>query len=451
MLSSPRRGKFLCDAMGIGKSAQAVGISNCLCPQSLLVICPASLKINWQREFEKFDFWGITPELTSPKKSSDSPYLVTNYDVVHRLDLKTPELLILDESHYIKSPKARRSKAVLALCKAVRANGGTVMLLTGTPSENRPVELWHQLVCLGWIPEDSYESFTERYCDRKLDRIYMAKRPKKSWGVKYDATRKRWYREVWNVNGASNIPELRQKLLKAGMVRRLKNEVLKELPPKTHQVIELPRLKQWRSTLLQEVFGELPPSKRGESQVKYFDRLEDIANKNGDRKKLVDTYAEARKLDGVEKLKQAIDFIKDTLETEEKAVVFAWHREVLDGLVNGLKEYNPVKIDGATATAQRQNAVDSFQEDPTTRVFVGQIKAAGTGITLTAASHVIFAEFSWSPGEMEQAADRCHRNGQKDNVLVQYLVFEESTDQRVAYSLIEKQKTLGALLDGKEE
>jgi len=444
LLSMPHKGMFLTDEMGVGKSSQAIGISNLTCPTSTLILAPKSLLVNWQREFTKFDYWGIMPQIVTTKNVPDSPYLVCNYDIIHKVRDQLPkhfDLVICDESHYGKTPESKRSIAMRRFCLDARST----LLMTGTPLENCPVELWHQLVCLGWIPEDSYDKYVTQFCDKQLKRIYMAKPPRNRWGVKYDTQKKRWYREVWDVRGNANLLQLKALLEKYGMVRRTKAEVLPDLPPKTYQTIELPRLTKWRSNLMRDVFGI--PAKRGESQLKYFDRLSSVAKKTGNNKHLVDTLAEARKLDGVDKVKQALEFIENSLESEQKVVVFAWHTEVLEALQEGLKKHNAVCIQGATSQTKRQEAIDSFQEDPNTRVFIGQIKAAGVGITLTAATHVIFVELEWVPGLLEQACDRCHRNGQKGNVLVQYLVFEDSTDQRVAASLIEKQKTLSAVLD----
>jgi SWI/SNF-related matrix-associated actin-dependent regulator 1 of chromatin subfamily A len=420
-----RRGLLLADAPGLGKSAQAIELSNHLAPPSILVVCPASLLINWQREFELWDTWGISLSPITAKGVPDFPYLVCSYDRLIRTDLseRTPDVLIVDESHYAKTRTSERSKTILALCGKVREAGGTVVFMSGTPIENSPIELWHQMVCLGWLPAKSYMEYAKRYCRYHQRTIYIKGRP----------------RHVIDVSGADNLPELKSKLAKFGMVRRRKEDVLKDLPPKTYQIIELPRTKQWRSTLLQSALGD--PQVRG--QVAYFKNLAAVASKTGDRKRLVESIAEARKIDGVEKVPQVISFVEDILESEKKVVVFCHHREVHEALTNGLRKYGAVGIHGGTTN--RQQAVDAFQNDPCVRVFVGQIQAAGTGITLTAASHVVFAEISWVPGQLEQAADRCHRIGQKENVLVQYLVFEDSTDGTVASALIRKQKTLSEM------
>jgi hypothetical protein len=146
------------------------------------------------------------------------------------------------------------------------------------------------------------------------------------------------------------------------------------------------------------------------------------------------------------KLPDAITYIKDCLEQTDKVVVFAHHIHIIDGLMDGLKEFNPVKVTGSVKNEDRQTAVDTFQTDKACRVFVGNIKAAGVGLTLTAASHVIFVEASWSPADIQQAADRCHRIGQKDNVTVDLLTISESIDSLVLHSVLTKMDVIDRII-----
>jgi SWI/SNF-related matrix-associated actin-dependent regulator 1 of chromatin subfamily A len=135
------------------------------------------------------------------------------------------------------------------------------------------------------------------------------------------------------------------------------------------------------------------------------------------------------------------------LEEVDKVVVFAYHKDVIEGLKNGLESHSPVTISGDTASSKRQEVVDRFQTDPKTRVFIGQITAAGTGITLTAASTVVFVETSWVPGEIAQAEDRCHRIGQKDSVLVQFLVFAGTLEEHQLRAVVDKKITIEKIVD----
>ena len=432
-----RSGLYLADEQGLGKTPQAVELSNLLAPTSFAVICPASLKINWQREFERWGIWGIVPELVNPGKLPKSKFVVLNYDIAHRVDLGfIPDLLICDEAHALKTADSKRSETVRDMCASVLRSKGTVLFLSGTPMPNCPIELWHQLLCLGWVKESDYDYFVKRYCRPRIRKIKVKKNGRT------------FVKKLIDLKGSSNLDELRTKLREKGIVRRRKEEGLTDLPPKTYQVIELPRRKMWRSNLLNEAMGCSAPHD-SRSQVKYFSDLVAVARRTGDLKKLTDSLAEARRLDGIEKVPQVIELVEESLQDPtHKIVLMCYHREVWKALMDGFKDYSPVGICGDTALSARQGAVDKFQSDPQCQVFVGQIYAAGTGITLTAASHVLFCELDWVPGAMEQAADRCHRIGQKDNVLVQYAVFEDSTDQKVADALIRKQKTLSAVFDG---
>jgi len=425
-----QKGVLLADEPGVGKSAQACLISNALAPASVCVVCPASLRVNWQREFAMWDIWGVKPALVTTKTSPVPQDIVINYDIIHRSEEvlnRRFDLLICDESHFAKNRTSKRSKAL----KVLADKADTVLLMTGTPVENRPVELFWQMVLMGWKSPSDYMEFAKRHCGYHRRQIFL------KGGRR---------REIVDVSGATRLPELRQYLLDKGMVRRTKAEVMPELPPKSFQIVELPRRKQWRSSLLNDA---LPGEKVEKSQVAYFSSLAKIAAQTGDKRRLVDSLAEARRLDGEAKVEQALEFIKEQLEGGvEKIIVFAHHKAVFEALHVGLKQYGVVEICGSTGVLKRQNSVDQFQTNPKMRVFLGQIKAAGVGITLTAAHHVVFVELDWVPGLMGQAADRAHRNGQRNNVTVQYLVFEDSTDGIVARSLIQKQKTLNALLDG---
>lgn len=392
---------LLCDEMGLGKTVEAIGYINAhLAIQSILVVCPSTLKINWAREMEK---WIVEPRRYVK---------ITNYDQLAKLKWDaTYDLCILDEGTYIKNRKALRSR----LCRRIRAK--RKMILTGTPLMNRPVELWHLLHWLipGIWPMTSYRKYTLRYCG-----AYLGK-----WG--------------WVDDGATHLDELRE-LLKGVMIRRSKAEVLPALPPKRWQLIELPLdgVDGWMKRDLAEV----------NRKVDFLEDeyAEDIGKLNSRLKVVWDEMSALRHKVGLSKVPMAVDLIKDALENEAKIVVFAHHRDVIEGLMSKLTEFDPVVIHGGVTQVWRQSAVDKFQGDPSCRVFIGQIQAAGMGITLTAASHVVFVESDWTPGMMDEAADRCHRIGQKESVLIQHLVLEKSLDVRMAKALLYKQRVINQVL-----
>lgn len=397
-----RSSVLLGDEMGLGKTVEAIGFLNCH-PEvdTLLVVCPASLRINWAREIS---VWLISPcvDIT-----------IINYDILSRLDMKKEyDVVIFDEFHYLKSRSAKRSR----LCRQIRA---TYKLgLTGSPLLNRPKEAWHLLHILDPVawPMNSYNKFAVRYCNGHMG----------FWG--------------WDDNGFSHLDELRE-LLKPLMIRRLKSEVLKELPAKRRQVVEIPGkgLSAELKAALSEARGRV-------------EHLEDTYK--NDVEKLDDAVATVwmemaalRHSVGLAKVPMAVELITDALESGEKIVVFAHHRDVVEGLCIGLTKYCPVFVRGDVSQTDRQYAVDRFQTDKDCRVFIGNIQAAGTGITLTASSHVIFVEMDWTPGVMSQAEDRVHRIGQRESVLVQHLVLEGSLDAYMAKRLVSKQEILDKILN----
>jgi SWI/SNF-related matrix-associated actin-dependent regulator of chromatin subfamily A-like protein 1 len=400
------------DEMGLGKTVEAIGWLNCHPEiESLLIVCPATLKVNWARELAK---WLISPcvEVT-----------IINYDMLHTLDTeRVYDAVILDEAHYIKNPKALRSKH----CLKIQAKNK--LCLTGTPILSRPIELWHLLHFLApelW-PRGSYMKFAIRYCGAYQRRV----RTHNGW---------RW---VWDMRGATRLDELKMHLSYL-MIRRMKSDVLKDLPPKRRQIIELPTV-----GLNSELRYELKAAAtRMEDLINEY--AVDVANLDGAITTAWNQMAELRHQAGLAKVAMAVDIIHDAVEASGKVVVFAHHRDVIASLRDALVDYMPAVIHGDTPQAARQGEVDRFQNDDRVKVFIGQIQAAGVGITLTAASHVIFVELDWTPGIVNQAEDRCHRIGQKNAVLVQHLALENSLDAVMAKTLVRKQSIIEKALDAK--
>jgi SWI/SNF-related matrix-associated actin-dependent regulator 1 of chromatin subfamily A len=214
------------------------------------------------------------------------------------------------------------------------------------------------------------------------------------------------------------------------MVRRLKSEVLSELPPKQRSVIVLPpktsvmkREKKFEVTLEAMLAGaDIPP-------VEF------------------ESMSKVRHETALDKVPDAIDHIKALMEEHQKIVVMCHHRDVLAAIAEGVQEFGVVTLRGGDPDAAKQEAVDRFQNDPSVRVFIGSIRAAGVGITLTAASLLVFVELDWVPGIMTQAEDRIHRIGAAGSVLIQHLVFADSIDARMADSLVQKQAVIKQALD----
>lgn len=384
---------FLALEQGLGKTAVSLSEAQ----GRILVVCPASLKLNWLREA---GLW--RPDLTvhvirkaADKVPADVDMYVVNYDILHRVIAKIPQpdTLILDESHYCKTPTARRTKAAVAIIKKVKR----VRLLSGTPVVNRPMELFPLLKAISALSMDWY-SYARRYCA--------------AWDTPWG---------TFDTTGHSNLDELYAKL-EPVMYRVTKTAVLPELPAKRYRVIELdvPLGAQEKRLLRRDI--ELPQHKVA------FEALADILRMNAERK-----------------LPLVTEFIINALRDEPKVVVFAWHTDIIKELAERLKEYDPQVITGSTSMNARDAAVQEFQHGGS-RVFIGNIKAAGTGLTLTAASRVIFAESTWTPADIEQAADRCHRIGQQRPVQIDILTAHRSIDAQQLHAVITKMTVIDQII-----
>ena len=464
-----RPATLIADEMGLGKTIQGLGIINSdTTINRVLVIAPASLKINWQREAEKwlvrkFEIRNIeSPEdLNAP--ASGPLMVIVNYDklitrknggsgqiLLAKLMAQTWDLLLADEAHYVKNPKSKRTIAVLGreARKQDPAIPGLVScakrkaLLTGTPLLNKPIEMFPMLHALDPVTFGNFFSFAKRYCNAHQESVYVA--------GGFGQTKL-----VWNFDGASNLPELQEKLRSTVMVRRLKKDVLKDLPPKARQVVVLPQ-----NGAAKAVAAEAKAYAAHEDKLDALQAQVELAQAEGNQsayetavRALHDetevAFTEMSRLRhevAVAKIPQCIEHIDDALEETDKIIVFAHHHDV----VNALAEHYgnaAVVLTGETPLPERQKAVDRFQTDATCRVFIGSIKAAGVGLTLTASSTVIFCELDWVPANMTQAEDRAHRIGQLANVLIQLLVVDGSLDARMANTIVDKQNIADRALD----
>ncbi len=355
------------------------------------------------------------------------PIYILNCDRLHQykkeLWAREWDLVIYDECHYLKNPVARRTMIATQI-KARRR-----IALSGTPLQNRPVELRPILTWLDPVawPYSNWHQFGLRYCGALYN----------GWGWQYD--------------GATNLEELSHRLRSTVMLRRTKAEVLPDLPPKFRSVIELSlrtndlekivKAELWAFERWMDTVSDSGPVADG-----YRAGVKGLRRYNGEK---WDNLALARHQTALAKVPLVVAFIKELfLNGSGKIVLFAHHRDVIEGLANSLADFGPVLLHGGTCSTKRMEAVDRFQSDPLVRLFIGNIQAAGTGITLApASSHCVFAEVSWVPGEMTQAEDRLHRIGTTSNVLVQHLVLEGSLDAIMIRRLIAKQEILSKVLE----
>jgi len=411
-------GVLLADSMGLGKTIQALEVVNRAQPMHVLIVCPASLKTNWLREshtwlnprysYETIYGWGcaaFTPGFPL--------VTIVNYDVLAKTNFKHCkfDLIIYDEAHYMKSPKAKRTKAAAKIVSKKR------LLLTGTPILSRPKEIWQLLLLCGVAKPRDFQAFGLKYCAGYKEWIFIPGG---------NGRRK----QVWNFDGASNLGELNDWLNKAVMVRRLKEDVLPDLPERTIQLIELSSTGM-KARLSAEEF-DVAASRLKHDQWLSFEE-----------------YSLVRHEEAMDKLPGVIKFIELALESSQKIVVFAHHRDVIDGINDAFD--SAVTLYGGMKNEAKQASVDTFQNDLECRLFIGQIQAAGVGITLTAASHVIFAEMPWTPAEFDQAIDRCHRIGQKENVLAQVLAVENTLDVKISQAIIRKARIVNEAVNAPKQ
>lgn len=411
---------LVADEQGLGKTVEAIGAFLELQPKHALVICPSSVKYNWQREFIRWSPADIKTHVQQGRKGyplNRARVTIVNYDVLdalyEELTDKPWDMVIIDEAQYLKNSKAKRTQAALGYRtkKGIVYGAKNVVLLTGTPVPNRPIEFWPVLARLApeaITPFTKYFDFGRRFCNG-----YQG-----PFG--------------WDMSGSSHEDELNRRLRSSIMIRRLKADVLTDLPDKIYQVIS---------------FDPDATAKRLIKRENEIADLEDM-KKTGKPKGLqVGEIAELRHELAKTKIPMAVAHIKDLLDNAKKVVIFAYHRAVIDALMDALKEFMPVKIDGDITAVQRQRNVDIFQNNIDCRVLVGQINAAGVGITLTAAHNVVFVECTWVPGDIAQAVDRCHRYGQKNSVLAQFLVIRGSLEEYMLRTIVEKQSNINQIVN----
>ncbi|XP_070999458.1 DNA annealing helicase and endonuclease ZRANB3-like, partial [Oncorhynchus clarkii lewisi] len=426
---------MIADEMGLGKTVQAISVAYAYRQEwPLLVVVPSSLKYLWIEEMERW-----IPELNPgdinlvETKSdtlgiSSSKVTVLGYGLlttdarplVEALTRQRFNVVVVDESHYLKSRNAARSKILVPLIQ----NAKRAILLTGTPALGRPEELFMQIEALYPRMFGTWSDYAKQYCNAHY-RFFGNRRQ-------------------WDCRGASHLEELHQRLSEI-MIRRLKAQVLPQLPPKIRQRIpfDLPK----------------DAAKEASGSLEEWERLmrtmgSGVSATDNPFTEVMGLVTRMYKQTAIAKAGAVKDYIKMLLETEKlKFLVFAHHLTMLQACTEAVIEAKAsyIRIDGSVPSSERIHLVHQFQNDPETRVAVLSIQAAGQGLTFTAATHVVFAELYWNPGHVKQAEDRAHRIGQTASVHVHYLIAKGTFDT-VMWSMLNRKETVtGSTLNGKKE
>jgi SWI/SNF-related matrix-associated actin-dependent regulator 1 of chromatin subfamily A len=399
---------ILADDMGLGKTTSTIIAALETGVKKILIICPASLKINWQREISNYTDRSVF--IGEGKNfSQDHDFVIVNYDILKNFhDLKDTtnsqilnsnfELVIIDEAHYVQNAQAQRTKLINHFVKKIKY----VWLLTGTPMTSRPINYFNLLNLIESPVAQNWMAYVIRYCQ----------------GYQFNAGK----RKVWNVSGASNLEELRDRTSKQ-VLRRLKTDVL-DLPEKIITPVYL-RLK---SKLYEGLMGD------------YYNWYDNQKEESSSLTIQFSKLMKVRQVISEEKVESTIELAQNIIDQDKKVIIFTNFTETLNKIATHFGK-QAVTLDGSSSKNQRQHAVDQFQENDKIKVFVGNLKAAGVGITLTASEAVIINDLSFVPGDLSQAEDRAYRYGQKNNVSVYYPIFE-NTIEGIIYDIIIKKKNI---------
>ena len=424
-----RRRAILADDMGLGKTRQAIVALRHQAPEGpWLVVCPASVKLNWAREVGLVDadvpVHVVGPDAPPTKKYRG--FVVVNYDILKRHHNALAAIpfagFVFDEAHYLKNQASQRSKAGVALVN-LRATDTPVYALSGTPITSRPRDLFVLLNIIRHPMAKSFLSFAKRYCAATHN----------GFG--------------WVTDGASNLKELSVQL-KGAMLRRTKDEVL-DLPPKLRSWVPVAvppgvAVDEMRAVLMDLIRSQLRQS-LGRAGTDSADAAGDA---RADRGRLIARLSKARSTIANAKVKATIDLVEGAIQQGEKVLVFSCFDAPVKQIAKRFGDAALV-LTGATPAEKRQGLVDRFQNDDSVKVLVANIIAGGVGLNLTAARQVVFNDLDWVPANHWQAEDRAYRIGQTQSVNVHYLVGEGTVEEFVKTVLQRKAALVEALLEGR--
>ncbi|KAK4766691.1 hypothetical protein SAY87_008333 [Trapa incisa] len=430
---------LIADEMGLGKTLQAIAVAACVRDSwPVLVLTPSSLRLHWASMIQQWlnippsDILVLLPQvrgsnrggfrivLSGTKQSVhlDGVFNIISYDVVPKIQTALLssdfKVVIADESHFLKNAQAKRTTASLPVIKKAQY----AILLSGTPALSRPIELFKQLEALYPDVYKNVHEYGQRYCKGGVFGLYQ---------------------------GASNHEELHNLMKATVMIRRLKKDVLSQLPVKRRQQVFL----DLADKDMKKINAQFHELKLIKGKIKACTSKEEAESLKFTEKNLINKiYTDSAEA----KIPAVLEYLETVIEADCKFLIFAHHQPMVDAIHQFLikKKVGSIRIDGSTPATARQSFVTDFQEKETIKAAVLSIRAGGVGITLTAASTVIFAELSWTPGDLIQAEDRAHRIGQVSSVNVYYLLANDTVDDIIWDVVQSKLENLGQMLDGHE-
>lgn len=425
---------ILADQMGLGKTTSAIIAAIEGNFKKILVVCPASLKLNWKKEISYYD----DPNNISIIDGSGfrvKKWTIINYDILKNyhytprkgvkieelspsaIDFHKFDLVIADEAHYLKSATSSRSKIFNDFVKRIPNR----WLLTGTPITNKPIDFYNLLFICESPVANNWVHYAKRYCAGKQ---FSRKTNEKNEKKKY-----------WVTSGASNLDELHEYTTDI-MLRRTKKDSI-NLPQKTIKPIYLPQEGCLNyKAYLQEYYDWVENTDHTETKPTLSDHLTKLIK--------------IRQLLSFDKIQHTIELIEDLIDNDQKVVVFSCFTQSINEIHEHFGKASVI-IDGSVSKEKRQLAVDKFQTDDKIKVFCGNIIAAGVGLTLTEGTVVIFNDLDWVPANHAQAEDRIHRIGQENDVHIIYLLFDDTLDTLMYDSLQRKIKVINKVMGDSAE
>lgn len=424
-----RQHSLIGDEPGLGKTSMGIALANEMRAKRIIVVCPANIRLQWAKQIR---VWSTMekPIIYPILKGADgvhprANWTILSYDLLRSEPIFSAlvklhyDLLILDEAHYLKTPSAQRTKRIFAE-ESLSARAGATLALTGTPLPNRPRECYTLArgLCwdsIDWMSEDAFQ-------DRFNPSVTITRRDDEG------RITKRFSKEE-----VGRLPELQARLRSSFMVRRLKRDVLTQLPDIRHEIVHV------------EEDGAVKKALKAESMLEI-----DPTDLSGLDASVIGHISVVRRQMGLAIAPHAADYVDMLIEGgEEKLVVFGWHLDVLNLLQDRLRKHGVIRVDGSTSPFRRQLAVDQFQSDPSTKIFLANLQAVGVGVDglQNVCAHGVFAEASWTPSDNDQGVGRLERIGQQHGMQIDYLVAPGSFSERILGTSLKKARNVHAALD----